>query len=174
MENVKYENGKLTVSTPKGDIVISVEGDCDYPGVNIDFKSKEIKESAILFEDDTIQLARIEYGVEDEELRAYLWENPGDEEYSYKTTFNDALIFDENFEIIPYGTKVEYCGQIAYIVGDDRDNCPDGYCASLNYFIKYALEDETFDDMMARVESNNEPWYDIMDLWNMVKKVEEE
>lgn len=173
MENVKYENGKLTVSTPKGDIVISVEGDCNYPGIYVDFKSKEIKESAMIFEENTIQLARIEYGVEDKELRAYLWENPGDEEYSYKATYNDALMFNEDFEILPVGTKVKYCGRVAYVMGDDRDNCPNGYDSSLNYYIKYALEGETYKDVLDRIKNNEEPWYDMMDIWDLIVKIKE-
>ena len=33
MENVKLENGKLVVPTPKGDIVVFVKTDGLYPGV---------------------------------------------------------------------------------------------------------------------------------------------
>lgn len=163
------DKGILTVPTPKGDIVISVEE--DYPGVYIDFKSNDIKESAKLLGEDSIQLARIEYDTKDKELKTLLWENPENQDCSYRTTFNDALTFNEDFNILPIGTKVEYCGQIAYIVGDDRDNCPEGYHSSLNYFIKYALKDEKYEDVLKRIENSNEEWYDEMIFWDDINKV---
>lgn len=169
MNDVKYEDGKLIVSTPKGDIVVSVDGDCGYPGISVDFKSNDIKESALMYAYDEIPLARIEYGIEDKELRTYLWEVPGKEEPSYKATYNDSLTFDEDFEILEEGTKIEYNGQVAYITGDDRENCPEGYHDSLNYYIKYALEDETYDGILERI--NKEEWYDEMILWSWAKVI---
>ena len=61
---------------------------------------------------------------------------------------------------------------MAYITGDDRENCPDGYHDSLNYCIKYALEDETYDDILKRIKEEN--WYDDMILWHWAKVIEDE
>ena len=75
----------------------------------------------------------------------------------------------EDFKILEVGTKVKYDDKIAYIMGDDRDNCPDGYHESLNYYIKFALENETYEEIAKRVE--NEDWYDDMILWYEAKLV---
>lgn len=172
LNEVKFENGRLIVPTPKGDIIVSVDGDCDYPGISVDFKSNDIKERALLYSNDEIELARIEYGIEDKELRAYLWETPGKEEPSYKATYNESLIFNEDFEILPPGTKVMHNGKLGYIIKDDRDECYDGYEESLNYAIKYALEGESYEDVLERINSSeDENSYDFMDLWRYIDEV---
>ena len=50
LNEVKFENGRLIVPTPKGDIIVSVDGDCDYPGISVDFKSNDIKDSCAYYE----------------------------------------------------------------------------------------------------------------------------
>lgn len=88
------EKGILTVPTQKGDIVVTVGGDSDYRGVYIDFKSKDVKESVNLLEEDVVQLARFEYDAINKELKASLWEDQNNEDCSYQASFNSALIFD--------------------------------------------------------------------------------
>lgn len=172
MNNFKFENGKLTVPTPKGDIVVTVSIDCLYPGVFIDFVSNDIKDSVTYFEDDgkpSIQLATVEYNTIEKELCSYVWGNSESENYSYKAVHNDALIFNEDFEIFPKGTEITHNGKRGFIMGDNRDDCLDGYKASLNYYIKYALDEETYDDVLKRIDLENISLYDRIDKWNYVE-----
>lgn len=169
--SVKFENNILTVPTPKGNIVITVKDDGGlYPGVHIDFESKDIKESVKLY-DEAIQLATIEYNTVDKELATFIWDKPEKEDYSYKAIYNNFLIFDEDFKILPIGTKVKCFNKKAFIMGDDRDNCLDGYKDSLNYYIKYANDNETYEDVLKRIEKNKEEWYDNMELWSFIKTI---
>ena len=172
LDEVKYEKGKLIVPTPKGDIIVSVEDDYNYPGVYVDFKSKDIKESALTYDNDEIQLARIEYDIVNRELRTYLWETPGEESYSYKATYNDYLMFNEDFEILPQGTKVIHNDKLGYIIKDNRDECNDGYKESLKYAIKYALNGESYEDVLERINSSdNEKPYDVMIFWRNINEI---
>lgn len=166
-----FENNILTVPTPKGNIVVSVKDNGGlYPGVYIDFHSEDIKENAKVY-DEMIQLAMIEYNTEDKELATFLWNNPGEEDISHKFVYNDFLKFDEDFEILPIGTEVKYLNNKAFIVGDDRNNCPNGYKESLNYYLKYANENETYEDVLNRIKENKEEFYDCMELWSHIEPI---
>mgnify|MGYP001569923840 CR=1 FL=1 len=113
----------------------------------------------------------VEYNAVNKELASYVWGESNQEDYSYKAVHNDSLIFNEDFEILPVGTKVLHNEKLGYIMGDDRDNCPDGYHDSLNYYIKYAVDRESYEDVQKRIDSENSPWYDFMDIWYSVKVV---
>ena len=110
-ENVRYEEGRLIVTTPKGDIVVSVDGDSSYPGVTVTFESEEnIKERALNYEHNSIDLVRVEYDIPDKKLRALVWADSNKDDYTDEIDFNDNLIFNEDFEILEEGTKIEFKG----------------------------------------------------------------
>lgn len=174
MENIQFKDGKLVVPTPKGDILVSVKSDSLYPGVYIDFVSNDIKDSVVLHEEDgkpSIQLAMVEYNTVDRELSSYVWGEARQGDYTYKAVHNDSLIFNEDFKILPKGTKVIHNGKLGYIMGDDRENCPDGYHDSLNYYIKYAVNGESYEDVQEKIKSEDGCWYDFMDIWSSVEVV---
>lgn len=174
LNEVKFESRKLVIPTPKGDIIVTVKTDNLYPGVYVDFVSDYIKESSIISEENgkpLLQLAMVEYNTVDKELSSYVWGEKGKEDYSYKAIHNDSLMFNEDFEILPEGTKVVHNGKLGYIMGDDRDNCPEGYHSSLNYYIKYAIDEESYEDVQKRINSEDSPWYDFMDIWDSVEVV---
>ena len=87
------DNKSLIVNTPKGKIIVSVKTDDLYPGIFIDFKSKDIKESAKIYSED-IPLAMIEYNTVEKELCTYIWGESGNEDITHKICYNDSLIFD--------------------------------------------------------------------------------
>lgn len=93
MQDIKYENGKLVVPTKNGNIVVSVKNDDLYPGIYIDFESKNLKEEVSFVneaETPTMQLALVEYKNEEEELSTYIWEKAG-EDYSDKIIYKNIF-----------------------------------------------------------------------------------
>lgn len=175
LNEVKFENGRLIVPTPKGDIVVTVKDDGFRKGVYVDIESEDIKDKYAYYEDDkkpTLPLVMVEYDECDKELSTYVYGNPADEEPTHSIDHTKALMFNEDFEILPPGTKVMHNGKLGYIIKDDRDECYDGYEESLNYAIKYALEGESYTDTLERIDSSDdENSYDFMDLWIYVDEV---
>lgn len=171
--NAKFEDNRLIVPTPKGDIVVSIKDNGGiYPGIFVDFHTEDIKESARLY-DEFIQLAMIEYNTEEKELALSVWNDPGSEDISHKFTYTEFLTYDEDFEILPKGTEVLYVGKRAFITGDDKQECVNGYKESLNYFIKFANENETYEDVLNRIITNQEDWYDVMEFWSEIIPITE-
>ena len=177
MENksVKFENGVLTVPTPKGNIVVRTICDEDYSSVEINFESNDIKDSCAYYEDGKmpiIPLSLVEYNAENKALATFVWENPKDDDYTYKGYHTNALMFNEDFKILEDGTKIIYDNETAFIMGNDAENCPDGYEDSLNYYIKYSLENETYQELLKRIKDDDN-WYDTMILWDSAEVVQD-
>lgn len=170
MNNVKFENGKLIVPTKKGNIVVIVDLDDCAEGIFVEFESNDIKEKyayTLPTEDlsKTIPLIEVKYDSESKSLGAKLWEDLSSNECTYTADYTDALMFDEDFDILEDGTKVIYAGKVAYITGNDSEDCENGYHECLNYYIKYSSKDETYEEVQDRIDANNEKHYDDMALW---------
>lgn len=173
MKNVKFENGKLIVSTTKGDIVVSVEGNERDVNVCIDFQGEQIKDRYAEYIDNkaVLPLVMVQFDEDNKELKSLTWENSLSGEATHIADHSESLIYDEDFYMLPVGTKVvnNKNNKIGYVVGNNADECHSGYQHSLEYKIKYALEDESYEDVLNRIKSSDsENEYDIIELWENV------
>lgn len=75
------QSNKLAVSTENGTIFAEISPDSKYPGIYINFQSKEIN--------IPITTALVEYNSDEENINAYVWSNAMNEDYTYKTNIQN-------------------------------------------------------------------------------------
>lgn len=82
---VEYNDGSLILETEKGNFIVSLKVDDDYPGVYVDFESKEKNTSDF---DESTQLALIELDKEDEIIRSIVWQDSEKQDPTHEITHN--------------------------------------------------------------------------------------
>lgn len=175
---VKFENGRLIVPTPKGDIVVTVKDDECCKGVYVDIESEDVKDKYACYEESKapmLPLAAVCYDECCKKLSTYIYGSPLSDEPTHEINHTRGLIFNEDFDVLQPGTKVIHNGKLGYIIKDNRDDedeCLDGYEESLNYAIKYASKEESYEDILIKINSSkDENPYDTMQFWRNVYEV---
>ena len=79
--------------------------------------------------------------------------------------FENVTENNQVIEILEDGTKINCLNHIAYIVGNNEESSEEDL-SDLNYYVKYALENESYDELLERIK-NEDNWYDDMLLHNM-------
>lgn len=74
------EQGKITVPTPLGDIVVTVKTDTEYPGVYVDLKGEKVKD---ILEMNACMLTTIEYDPLKEVVQSVVYGDGNSEEPTY-------------------------------------------------------------------------------------------
>lgn len=82
---VEYNDGSLILETEKGNFIVSLKVDDDYPGVYVDFESKAKNTSDF---DESTQLALIELDKEDEIIRSIVWQDSEKQDPTHEITHN--------------------------------------------------------------------------------------